>query len=173
MVDANGVGLSDVVSVSAGSAHTVFLKSNGTVWATGHNNHGQLGDGTTSDSNSSVQVLDADGNVLNGVIAVSAGKDYSIFLKRDGTVWATGSNTNGQLGDGTITNRTTPVQVLDAEGNVLNGVITVSAGSYHSVYLKRMAQFGQPEKTITVNLGMVPPQTAINLFKYWMPMGTN
>ena len=106
------------------------------MWATGRNNYGQLGDGTTSDSNSSVQVLDADGNVLNGVIAVSAGSYHSIYLKRDGTVWAVGYNSSGQLGDGTNTNRTTPVQVLDADGNVLNGVIAVSAGSAHTVFLK-------------------------------------
>ena len=49
---------------------------------------------------------------MSGVSAISAGSSRSLFLKTDGTVWAAGSNYYGALGDGTTTNRTTPVQVM-------------------------------------------------------------
>jgi uncharacterized repeat protein (TIGR02543 family) len=83
------------------------LKADGTVWAWGDNEDGQLGDGTTIDRHTPVQVLD-----LNGVTAVSAGWDYSLALKGDGSVWAWGLNEDGQLGDGTSSIfQLTPVQV--------------------------------------------------------------
>jgi alpha-tubulin suppressor-like RCC1 family protein len=48
---------------------------------------------------------------MTDVTAIAAGDYHTIVLKSDGTVWAWGYNTSGQLGDGTTTNRTTPVQV--------------------------------------------------------------
>ena len=88
---------------------------------------GQLGDGTNTNRTTPVQVLDADGNVLNGVIAVSAGSAHTVFLKSNGTVWATGQNDNGELGDGTTTDSNKSVQVLDADGNELSGIVKISA----------------------------------------------
>jgi uncharacterized repeat protein (TIGR02543 family) len=65
--------------------------------------------------------------VLSGVIAVAGGRQHTVALKSDGTVWAWGSNIYGQLGDGTRVNKSTPVQVL-GEGGVgvlnLGSVIT-------------------------------------------------
>jgi alpha-tubulin suppressor-like RCC1 family protein len=101
------------------------LKSDNTVWATGWNNFGQLGDGTEDSRSNPVQVL-------SGFTAISAGFRFTVYLKSDGTVWATGQNEYyGQLGDGTIINRTSPVKVSG-----LSGVVGISAGSDHAVYLK-------------------------------------
>ena len=77
----------------------MVLKTNGTVWATGYNYWGQLGDGTTTDRRSFVKV------VSSGVTAIAGGYAHSIVLKKDGSVWTTGYNENGQLGDGTTTER--------------------------------------------------------------------
>ena len=63
VVDAVGTPLSSIVAV-AGSNHSVFLKSDGSVWTVGFNNAGQLGDGTTSDRNHAERVKDALGNPL-------------------------------------------------------------------------------------------------------------
>ncbi|MGE5799889.1 MAG: hypothetical protein ACM337_06135 [Syntrophaceae bacterium] len=106
--------------------HTLFQKSDGTVWAWGNNASGQLGDGTTIDRYSPVAV-----SGLTGVTAVAAGGAHSLALKNDGTVWAWGSNTSGQLGDGTTSDRLTPVQV-----GGLSGVTAIAAGYDFSMALK-------------------------------------
>jgi alpha-tubulin suppressor-like RCC1 family protein len=80
-----------------GGAHSLILKSDGTVWATGGNQYGQLGDGTTTNRSTPVQAN------ITSVVYVAAGKHHSLALKSDGTVWAWGANHSGQLGDGTMT----------------------------------------------------------------------
>ncbi len=115
-----------VIQVSSSGSHTVALKSDGTVWAWGSNRYGQLGDGSTTDSPTPVQV-----SGLTGVTAVAAGGVHTAALKSDGTVWVCGSNVYGQLGDGTTNQSATPVRVLG-----LTGVTAISAGGYHTVALK-------------------------------------
>jgi uncharacterized delta-60 repeat protein len=102
-------GLTGVVAVAAGIWHTVALKSDGTVVAWGYNLEGELGDGTTTDRLSPVAV-----SGLTGVVAVSSSKGgfHSVALKSDGTMRAWGYNLSGQLGDGTTTQRLSPVSVL-------------------------------------------------------------
>jgi alpha-tubulin suppressor-like RCC1 family protein len=97
-----------VRSVSAGLQFSVALKNDGTVWAWGLNDVGQLGDGTTTNRTRPVQVKG-----LGDVTAIAAGTGHSLALKRDGTLWAWGGNSLGQLGDGTSQNiRTRPVAVV-------------------------------------------------------------
>ena len=110
VVDSLGNPLSGVVGSSTGPNYTVYLKSDGTVWAVGMNSYGQLGDGTQTPRSNPEPVLDSSGNALSGVVGVSAGGEHTVFLKADGTVWATGYNAFGQLGDGTTTDRLYPVQ---------------------------------------------------------------
>jgi alpha-tubulin suppressor-like RCC1 family protein len=126
----------DVVSVSGGLAHTLYLKSNRTVWAAGSNTSGQLGDGTQTNSSNPVQVKNADDTALSEAVAISAGWVHSAYLKSDGTVWASGQNSYGQLGDGTQTNSSNPVQVKNANGSVFDEVVGISTSFYHTVYLK-------------------------------------
>ena len=114
-------------SISAGYAHTVALKQDGTVWAWGGNDYGQLGDGTQTDSLTPVQV-----SGLSSVTAIAAGAYHTVALKQDGTVWAWGDNTYGELGDGTQTNSSTPVQVSG-----LSNVTAIAAGWSYTVVLKQ------------------------------------
>ncbi len=137
--DSSGTGyLKGVVHVSGGQYHTVALKSDGTVWAWGYNNYGQLGDGTTTSSNIPVQVRDSSGTgYLTGITKISAGYSHVVALKNDGTVWAWGYNNYGQLGDGTTTNSNIPVQVKDVSGTgYLSGIIKISVGYSHAVVLR-------------------------------------
>ena len=106
--------------------HTVYLKSDGTVWAWGSNSNGQLGNGTTTDSNIPLQVPG-----LSGMTAVAAGNSFTVALKNDGTVWAWGSNSNGQLGNGTTTDSSIPLQVTG-----LSGMTAIAAGNSFTVALK-------------------------------------
>ncbi|MBI4733792.1 MAG: RCC1 repeat-containing protein, partial [Rubrobacteridae bacterium] len=121
-------GLTDVVNISAaGGMHTLALKSDGTVWAWGHNNYGQLGDGTTINKTSPVQVPG-----LTDVANVSGGILHSIVFKSDGTVWTWGCNIFGQIGDGTTIQRLSPVET----GINLASIISTSAGLWYSSALK-------------------------------------
>jgi len=67
------------VAVAAGARHSLFLKSDGSLWAMGVNNYGQLGDGSHSNAFAPRRIVSA------GVIAIAAGAFHSLFLKSDGT----------------------------------------------------------------------------------------
>jgi alpha-tubulin suppressor-like RCC1 family protein len=94
-------------SVSNGSNHILAIKTNGTLWAWGRTDLGQLGDGTTTRRNSPVQI-GTDSNWKS----VSAGNQYTVAVKTDGTVWTWGENHYGSLGDNSDTNRNRPWRIL-------------------------------------------------------------
>ena len=119
--------LADVKSVSARGNHTVALKVDGTVWAWGYNEYGQVGDGTTNWT-----ITPAQTKGLADVTAIAAGSAHSLALKNDGTVWAWGNNSDGQLGTGNFNYSSIPVQVT-----ALADVDAIAAGYSHSVALKR------------------------------------
>lgn len=115
-----------VMAVSAGFAHTMFLKYDGTLWAMGFNIYGQLGIGDT------ISRVWAPVQVMSGVSAVSAGYYHTMILKSDGTLWATGYNQNGLLGTGdTATFVRSPIQVFGG-----NNVSAVSAGAMYTMFIK-------------------------------------
>lgn len=130
-------GVSNVIAIAAGAHHSLALESDGTVWAWGDNGVGQLGDGGTTASATPVAVVDAGGSgSLSGVIAIAAGTDQSLALKSSGVVVAWGGNGHGQLGDGSTTPSSVPVQVaaVGASGP-LTGMIAIAAGNQDSVAL--------------------------------------
>jgi hypothetical protein len=110
---------------AGGEHHSLAVKSDGTVWAWGYNYYGQLGDGTTTDRWTPVQV-----SGITGVVAIAASRYHSLALLSDGTVWAWGYNGQGELGDGTTTESWTPVQTSG-----IAGVIGIAGGRYHSIAL--------------------------------------
>ncbi|TAJ78805.1 MAG: hypothetical protein EPO42_07300 [Gallionellaceae bacterium] len=103
------LGLDHVVAISAGTQHNLALKGDGTVWAWGYNAMGQLGTGAAAGFVYNQTPKQVPG--LTGIISIAAGAYHSLAVKNDGTVWAWGDNTQGQLGDGSKTNRSSPVQV--------------------------------------------------------------
>ena len=105
-------------AIAAGPVHTLAIKADGSVWAWGNNNSGQLGDGTTTIRTSPVRVANA-----NGIVAVSAGRSHSLALDHTGAVWAWGSNVSGELGDGTTVMRTRPKKIEN-----LDDIVAISAG---------------------------------------------
>jgi alpha-tubulin suppressor-like RCC1 family protein len=123
-------GLSDIVAVSAGRNHSLFLDRKGNVWSEGRNDHGQLGD--NRESYSKAERIET----LRNVIAISAGGNHSLFLDRDGQVWACGYSGNGQLGLGHWGgDRYSPEKIES-----LRNVIAISAGKYHSLFLDKDGQ---------------------------------
>jgi alpha-tubulin suppressor-like RCC1 family protein len=95
------------VQVSTGYLHTCARTSDGAAWCWGTNSSGQLGDGTTNNQASPVQV----GALGSAVAEISAGADHTCARKTDGSVWCWGANGQGQLGNGTTANSFTPVRV--------------------------------------------------------------
>ena len=120
---------SGVTAISAGGSHSLYLKSDGSLWAMGLNASGQLGDGTTVQRNTAVPVT-VGGIAVSGVTAISAGGNHSLYIESDGSLWAMGLNSSGQLGDGNTANLSTPYKVE------ANGVTAIAAGAMHSLYIK-------------------------------------
>ena len=136
LVDASGVLAGrKVIAIAAGEGFSLALCSDGTLASWGYNAYGQLGNGTTVNSSTPVNV-DRSG-VLAGktITAIAAGHGQGLALCSDGTQASWGENNHGQLGDGTTFTRKVPVQVL-ADG-LLTGTLfaAIAAGQYHCLAL--------------------------------------
>ncbi|OGL79633.1 hypothetical protein A3E39_00730 [Candidatus Uhrbacteria bacterium RIFCSPHIGHO2_12_FULL_60_25] len=141
--------LSQIRQISAGPTHAIALDNTGEVYAWGRNAYGQVGDGTLANSDMPVSVVG-----LMNVISVAAGgrqfnSGHSLALLADGTMKAWGLNSSGQLGDGTFTNRLTPVPVVGltnvrpptwVEGGPV--YLTIAAGDTSSMALSSLHGWG-------------------------------
>ena len=129
---------SNVTTIAGGGFHSLFLKSDNSLWAMGLNNCGQLGDNAIIDTTIWPEqamiwleqiVIWPEQIVTNSVVAIAGGEYHSLFLKSDGSLWAMGKNTHGQLGDGTWTNVSIPEQVA-------SNVTAFATGMEHSLFIK-------------------------------------
>ena len=116
-----------VAMISAGDSHSLALKKDGTVWTWGENNYGQLGDNSTNDATTSIQITN-----LNEVVQIASGEDHSLALRSDGTVWSWGRNDYGQLGIGNVDNQPSPTQIPD-----LTDIIAMTSGYHFSLALHK------------------------------------
>jgi alpha-tubulin suppressor-like RCC1 family protein len=119
--------LTNVKAIAAGGNHSLALTSSGAVKTWGANNSGQLGDGTVINSKTPVNVS----GLLSGISAIAGGASHSLALTSGGAVKAWGANNDGQLGDGSKTNSTTPVGVF----GLSSGIAAIAAGGFHSLAL--------------------------------------
>jgi alpha-tubulin suppressor-like RCC1 family protein len=140
-----------IVAVSPGAYHSIALTADGSVYTFGRNNYGQLGDNTTTDRITPIQVIKGayNGNTYlgdttnNPVISVSAGLGHSLALAADGMLYAFGYNNLGQLGDSSTTDKATPILVKKGAyngstylgDNNNNPISTITAGQYHNLAL--------------------------------------
>ena len=126
--------LTDWAQVSAGSQHTVAIRTGGELYAWGANGgslpntpgYGRLGDGTTINRSSPVQV-----GALTTWSQASAGAFHTAALKTDGTLWTWGGNDTGQLGQNNVIFRSSPVQV-----GAFTNWAQVSAGQFQTISIK-------------------------------------
>ncbi|WP_332460950.1 InlB B-repeat-containing protein [Bifidobacterium apousia] len=128
--------------VSGGSDHSLAVGSDGNAYAWGHNNKGQLGDGTRTQRNTPVRVKTPDRSTYPDLpadftyVQVSAGLWHSLALGSDGNAYAWGYNVVGQLGNGTTYDRTTPVKVSKPEDAPTDFTyVQISAGTNYSLAL--------------------------------------
>ena len=119
--------LARVTSIRTGERHTCALTVTGGVKCWGNNHDGQLGDGTRKDKVTPVDVM----GLTTGVTAITTGWRHSCALTSTGGVKCWGSNHDGQLGDGTETDRVIPVDVT----GLTSGVTTITARWRHTCAL--------------------------------------
>lgn len=137
---ASALSPANVISLWGGARSSIALKSDGTVWTWGANDCGllgsgicgKLGDGTQISRSIPIQVHGpGNSGYLTNVNAIMAGEHENYALRSDGTVWSWGGNFAGQLGNGTYTNTTSPVQV--------SGLVSVTAlggRGYHTLAIR-------------------------------------
>ncbi len=119
------IGLSSSAeAVAAGMDHTCALTTDGGVVCWGDNYYGQLGDGTTTTRSTPTPVS----GLSSGVTILAAGWFHTCAMTTSGGVVCWGRNTDGQLGDGTTTTRTTPTAV----SGLSTGITTIAAGNMHT-----------------------------------------
>lgn len=111
-------GLSGVRQVAAGGDQSLAVRSDGTVWAWGGNDHGQAGTGAAGTN----QLTPVKVAGLTGITKIAAGWKFSLALRSDGTVWAWGLGSLGQLGNGATFDSAIPVEVR------LTQVTSIAAG---------------------------------------------
>ncbi len=124
-IDVVGLG-SGVQAIAAGGFHACALTSGGAVRCWGSNEYGQLGDGTTTDRSVPVDVS----GLTGGVKAISVGWSHTCAVTSVGGVKCWGHNLYGRLGDGTATDRPTPVDVAG-----LRDVSAIATGTLHTCAL--------------------------------------
>ncbi len=120
-------GISGATAIATGSDHSCALFPNGTIQCWGANGSGQLGNGTTTRSTTPVPVTGLGG----AAIAIAGGGLHTCALLVGGSVQCWGYNNNGELGDGTTTQRNSPVTVTGS----LASVAAIAAGTYHTCAL--------------------------------------
>lgn len=125
----NVMGLpADIISVDSGGDHSCALARDGSAWCWGRNTFGELGNNTGADSSTPQQVTGP-----NAVFSqIDTGKDHTCGRTVQGAAMCWGSNTNGQIGDGSYNTAYAATIV----SGLSSGVVAVSAGDYHSCALK-------------------------------------
>jgi alpha-tubulin suppressor-like RCC1 family protein len=149
-----------IIEISSGTYHSLFLTDDGNVYSCGDNNNGQLGLGIGNKNNKKIPTLIPKLNNNNGQLGlgnkggekiptlipklnnnnirkISCGAIHSLFLTDDGHVYSCGNNYYGQLGLGpsNTDNQNIPTPILFFNNNFIT-IIEISAGSYHSLFLK-------------------------------------
>jgi len=161
--------LTGVAMIAGGLHHSLALKSDGTVWAWGINNYGQLGNGTTANQLYPGQVLIAASTPLSGIAQIASTWDFSAALKAsDGSIWIWGRNDSEQAGNTNLSTPVTLAQKLHATGSTyFTGAISIATGGAHGMALKADGtvwvwgsntnrQFGNSSNTS--NYGIYPVQ---------------
>jgi alpha-tubulin suppressor-like RCC1 family protein len=138
LVQVVGTGPGGIVltDIAAGSSHSLGITANGTAYAWGYNEYGQLGKGDSGSGTNSTTPVQVSGTGPSGIalVALAGGSIHSLGLTANGTAHAWGNNDFGQLGDNSTSTRTTPVPITGT-GPVGVALTAIDAGVYHSLGL--------------------------------------
>ncbi|MGM0495363.1 MAG: RCC1 domain-containing protein [Bacillota bacterium] len=152
-----------IIETFLGSSHSSAITSEGRIFTWGSNSSGQLGDGTTTDKSTPVDISSKFNlNAKEMIIQVSLGHSHSSAITSEGRIFTWGHNFGGKLGDGTTTNRLTPVDITSEFNlNAEETIIQVSLGFFHSSAItseKRVFIWGENE------YGQLGDETTTNNF---------
>jgi alpha-tubulin suppressor-like RCC1 family protein len=111
-------------TISAGNMSSFAIQENGTLWAWGDNQRGQLGIGMML-----YHIIPSPVKVMDNVVSVSGGMAHTMAITTEGYLWGWGSNFQGQIGDGTTEDRFYPVKIM-------SDVVAVSAGSLQTFAIR-------------------------------------
>ena len=114
--------------VAGGSSYTAAIKTDGTLWLWGGIGYGELGDNTRTNKSSPVQTIAGGTNWRQ----VATGSSHTAAIKTDGTLWNWGNNQSGQLGDNTLSAKSSPIQTVAGGTNWKQ----VSCGTTHTAAIK-------------------------------------
>ena len=121
----------DLYTLSAGSTNTAAIKTDGTLWIWGAGTSGQLGDNTVTTKSIPVTTF-AGGTNWKQLSSGLTGLTHTAAIKTDGTLWTWGQGSQGQLGDNTVTTKSTPVTTFAGGTNWKQ----VSSGNAHTAAIK-------------------------------------
>ena len=119
-----------IASASAGVSHTVVITTGGELWAWGRHGPPSRDPVRMGDAANWASVSAAGGGLITGHHTTVPITGHTLVITTNGELWAWGANSSGQLGDGTILSRETPVRIGDAANWA-----SVSTSASHSVAL--------------------------------------
>lgn len=134
------LGLAKIVSVACGEKHTVVADTDGNLWAWGDNTSGALGNGSTSNALSPVQVSTGTGMTI--VVNVAAGDDHSLAASYGGAIHAWGAASYGQLGNGSTTNSSVPVLITGLKLEEDDSDSDLLPDSWEKFYFTNLTKIG-------------------------------
>ena len=161
--------------VSCGQNHTMVLMTDGTIWGTGYNLYGQLGNYTTDNKLSLTQLYIPITTPVKTPTYVSCGGNHTIVLMTDGTIYGTGYNLYGQLGTDSSSNKLsltlmpnatnkTPKYISCGQNHTMV-LMTDASGSVYGTGLNDKGQLGDPSGNKT-SLTTAMPNTTTKIPKY-------
>src|SRR3990172_5601511 len=136
-------------ALSAGTDFSLFLHEDGSVYATGTNQYGQLGLGHTQD-----QIVPVLNTLLTGIRAISAGTQHSLFLDSKGRVWGCGDNSTGQLGLGPEIEQQIIPTIIPGFDHL--PIIFISAGHDYSLVIDQLGRVWGFGSNDSGQLGVTP-----------------
>ena len=156
----------NLVSLSYNQNHSLAIAEDGRVYSWGEDKYGQLGRGDLSrddcirTKDCRLDILEIAG--MSSAVMVATGYRHNLILSEDGSVWSMGLNSEGQLGDGTTTNRSTPVKVDFSATTDIGNIIQVVASSSSSYALDDKGQVWGWGSDYYANLGRGQECTTAN-----------
>lgn len=120
--------MDNVKMVAAGGTHTSAVRNDGSLWVWGYNHWGALGTGDGGGDYNNYKTSPT--KLMDNVVETSTGWNHTLALQRDGTLWGWGNNAAGELGDGTIESRYSPIKITNINDIDKNAPKNIKIGDY-------------------------------------------